>query len=529
MPSAFMALALAEIFRVGEAPMRWTFSEIMVHLPRRPAGRSLLRVFGLGGELGLEEIADVGPGQRFDHIGHLGQDLGHLARDLGRAEVLVPADDDDLVDLGQGLRHGPGQLGQDLDVGVEDGGLGVLLPGLGLLHHGLGLGAALGPDLVGLGQALELHGFGFALGLGGDPELFGLGLGLDLVFPGVGRLDDRRFELPLLAGDLELLGLDGLFLLDLLDLGLFLLQVLADPVALELVGEIGLGLLGVDEDLGLGLLGLVLPLGLGDQGLGLKAGHLGFLAGLGGLDDRFLLGLGLGDGRVALGGGDLGLAQGIDVALRVADVLEGEGEHDQAHPAKSAWTAATTRLRELLAAAVDLLDRHAADDLADFAFEDVDGHVADAVAADPQELLGGEVDGLVGRADLDLGRGLGHDRNAAAGQDLGRADGHGDDVHGEDIDLFHPGPDEDAAAEAVAVADLLRRPVGQGDGVLAAPGDDEGLVRPDLAVTQGQDQDDEGEEDDDGAGDDEPGCQWHDDLLGRTPRVPGEIRKKDLY
>ena len=245
-----------------------------------------------------------------------------------------------------------------------------------------------------------------------------------------------------------------------------------------------------------------------------------------GLDDRFLLGLGLGDGRVALGGGDLGLAQGIDVALGVADVLEGEGQHGQAHLGEVPLDGLDDAAGELLAAAVDLLDRHAADDLADLAFEDVDGHVADAVAADAQELLGGPVDGLVGRIDLDLGRGLGHDRDAAVGQDLGRADGHGDDVHGEDVDLFHAGPDEDAAAEAVAVADLLLRPVGQGDRVLAAPGDDEGLVGPDLPVLQGHDQDDEGEEDDDGAGEDEPGCQDHDDLLGRTPLNEGEISKK---
>src|SRR4030067_1131983 len=234
MPSAFMALALAEIFRVGEAPMRWTFSEIMVHLPRRPAGRSLLRVFGLGRELGLEELPDVGPRQGLDDLGHLGQDLGDLARDLGRAEVLVPADDDDLVDLGEGLRHGFGQLGQDLDVAVEDGGLGVFLPGLGLLHHGLGLGAALGPDLVGRGQPLELEGFGLAFRFGDDPVFLGLGLGLDLVLAGVGRLDDGRLELLLLAGDLEALDLDGLFLLDLLDLGLLLLEVLAQAVALEI-------------------------------------------------------------------------------------------------------------------------------------------------------------------------------------------------------------------------------------------------------------------------------------------------------
>src|SRR4030065_2091341 len=73
-PSTFMALALAEIFRVGEAPMRWTFSEIMVHLTRPPAGRSLLRVLDLGRELGLEELADVGSRQRLEHGGPLGHD-----------------------------------------------------------------------------------------------------------------------------------------------------------------------------------------------------------------------------------------------------------------------------------------------------------------------------------------------------------------------------------------------------------------------------------------------------------------------
>src|SRR4030067_2332361 len=148
MTSGFMALALAEIFRVGEAPMRWTFSEIMVHLPRRPAGRSLLRVFGLGRELGLEELSALGPRQGLDDLGHLGQDLGDLARDLGRAEGLVPADDDDLVDLGEGLRHGLRPLGQDLDVAVDDGGPGVFLPGPGLLHYGLGLGAPPGPGAL---------------------------------------------------------------------------------------------------------------------------------------------------------------------------------------------------------------------------------------------------------------------------------------------------------------------------------------------------------------------------------------------
>jgi len=106
------------------------------------------------------------------------------------------------------------------------------------------------------------------------------------------------------------------------------------------------------------------------------------------------------------------------------------------------------------------------------------------------------VDGFVGGVDLDLGGGLGHDRDAAVSQNLGRPDRDGDDVHGEDVDLFHPGPDEDAAAQTVTVADLALGPVGQGQGPLAAAGYDQGLVRPDLPIPQGQDENDEGNEDD---------------------------------
>ena len=56
---------------------------------------------------------------------------------------------------------------------------------------------------------------------------------------------------------------------------------------------------------------------------------------------------------------------------------------------------------------------------------------------------------------------------------------------------------------------------------LLAPGDDERFVRPDLAVAQGQNEDDERQDGDDGADDDEPGCQVHDDLLQLNPRAEG--------
>ena len=144
-------------------------------------------------------------------------------------------------------------------------------------------------------------------------------------------LEDVGFELFLPALDLELLDLDGLFFFDHPDLGFFLLDLLAELVALELVGKVGLGLLLVDEDLGFGLLRLVFPLGLGDLGFGLEPGHFSFFPGLGRLDDGFFLAFGFGDGGVALGGGDQRLAQGVDIALGVAEFLEGEGQQDEAH------------------------------------------------------------------------------------------------------------------------------------------------------------------------------------------------------
>jgi hypothetical protein len=171
---------------------------------------------------------------------------------------------------------------------------------------------------------------------------------------------------------------------------------------------------------------------------------------------------------------------------------------------------------ELVAAAVDLLDRHGSDRLAHLAFEDVRRHVADSVLADPEELLGRDPDGGVGGIDLDLGHGVGQDGHAAVSQHFGGADGQGDDFHGQDVHGFHEGHDERPSAQAVAVADLLFRPVGPGDGFLAS-GDDQGLVRADLLVLLGHDQGKQAEHDDDGADQDQQGYQTHGNLLGLLP------------
>ncbi len=228
---------------------------------------------------------------------------------------------------------------------------------------------------------LELDGLGLAPGFGLDAILFGLGLGLDLVFAGIRGLADVGLQLLLTALDLQLLDLDGLLLLHKADLGFLELDGLAQAVALELIGVIGLGLFLVDGRQRFGLFGFVLPLGLGDEGLGLQAGHFGFLAGLGGSDDGLLLPLGLGDGGVALGCRDDRFAEGVEIALGIGEFLERESQQEDAHAGELILGRIHDALVEFRTAPVDLLHRHRPDDFPHLALQDGHRHVADTVLA----------------------------------------------------------------------------------------------------------------------------------------------------
>ena len=146
-------------------------------------------------------------------------------------------------------------------------------------------------------------------------NLRGVGQRLDLVALGVGGLLHVGFEFALLAQDFLLLQLDLLLLLDDVDLDFLGLHELAGLVLLQIVGEVGLGLLLVHRRLVLRDVRLIIALRLGDLRVG---GELRFLPGLRrlrGLDHRIAVGLGLGDDGVAFDLGDARFAERVEVAL----------------------------------------------------------------------------------------------------------------------------------------------------------------------------------------------------------------------
>ncbi len=152
-------------------------------------------------------------------------------------------------------------------------------------------------DNVGARKTGGLGGGRRAGGLGFQLELPGVGQRLDLVALGVGGLLHVGFQFALFAHDFLLLQLDLLLLLDDLHLHFLGLHELAGLVFLQIVGEVGLGLLLVHRRLVLRHVRLIIALRLGDLGVG---GELGFLPGLRGLrrlDHRVAVGLGLGDLR----------------------------------------------------------------------------------------------------------------------------------------------------------------------------------------------------------------------------------------
>ena len=200
--------------------------------------------------------------------------------------------------------------------------------------------------------------------------------------------------------------------------------------------------------------GLIIALRLGDLGVG---GELRFLPGLlrlRGTDLRIAVGLGLGDDGVAFDLGDARFAEGVEVALAVADVADGEADDAEAHVRHVAGGHFLDFLGEGVAVLVNFLDRHRAENRAQMAFERLRGDVADFVGALAQKLLRRRADGNIVALDLDLGHAVHLHRHAFAGIDLRRLHINGQQFQREDVHLLENRPDERAAALDDAEADL---------------------------------------------------------------------------
>ena len=352
---------------------------------------------------------------------------------------------------------------------------------------GFGLGDAGGLGDVGVGKARRLGGGGGARGLGFQLELAGVGQRFDLVTLGVGRLLHVGLEFLLPALDFLLLQLDLLLLLDDVDLDFLGLDELAGLEFLQIVSEVGLGFLLIHRRLVLGDVGLIIALGLGDLGVGDELGFLAGLGGLRGLDHGVAVGFGLGDDGVAFDLGDARLAQGVEVALAVANVADGEADNAQAHVGHVAGGDFLDFGGEGVAVLVNILDGHGAQNGAQMALQGLRGDVLDFVDGLAQELLGGGGDGDVVALDLDLRHAI-HRAPARLCwyRHPARLHINGQQFQRQDVHLFEHRPDEDAAAFDDAEADVAHRAVRINHAVFAA-GDDQHLVGADLGVAAGPD------------------------------------------
>jgi len=155
MPSACMALAFAATLKVGESPIRFAFSEIMMDLGRR--ARGYFSGLDSGLSLSLRNFFRSAPVRALTTSGSWAMTSATWPV-IRVVRGTCPADDDDLVDLAERLGHGLGHVGQDLHVHVEHRRVAVLVPGGGLLRHGLSFRSALLLDLLRLGLAFEPDG-----------------------------------------------------------------------------------------------------------------------------------------------------------------------------------------------------------------------------------------------------------------------------------------------------------------------------------------------------------------------------------
>jgi len=261
---------------------------------------------------------------------------------------------------------------------------------------------------------------------------------------------------------------DLFLVLDDADLDFLGLDQLAGFEFLQIIGEVGLGLLHVHGGLVLGDVGLVIALGLGDFGVGGELGLLAGLLGLGGADLGIPVGFGLGDDGVALDLGDAGFAQGIQIALPVADVADGEADDGEAHVGHVAGGHFLDFGGEGVAVLVDFLDGHGAENGAQMALEGLHGDVLDVIHGLAQKLFRRRGDGNIIALDLDLGHAVHAHGHALAGVNLGRLDVNGEQFEGEDVHLFQDGQYEAPAAFDDAEADFAPGAVRLDNGAFSA-------------------------------------------------------------
>ena len=122
--------------------------------------------------------------------------------------------------------------------------------------------------------------------------------------------------------------------------------------------------------------------------------------------------LGFADGGVAFDLRGPPLAEGVEVALLVADLLDRQDVNADAHLLEVQRRLRRQFLREALAIAVDLFDRQGTENRSQVAFERLEDDLLHDFVRHPEEALRSGLQRAVVAANLDVGDGLDRDRYA---------------------------------------------------------------------------------------------------------------------
>ncbi len=395
--------------------------------------------------------------------------------------------------------------------------------GLSLRLDDLSLGATLEPDNIRLGLTFEPGLLGLCLRPENLALAIGLGERLDALLLSLRRLQHRRDELLLAAGDLGLLDRNFTFLTNLLDADLLGNDALLLHVGLDLVGLLGDGPLLLDRAVVLRLLHLEVADGLSLLRLAQRLGRNLLLLGRGLRDTSFPHRLGAPDRGIALGlsHGDIGLpphdrdvrlAHVKDVFVRIGHLADRERHDLEAHLGHVLGDVRPHPVGDHLRLLHDRLDRELADDTAQVTFHHQPDQALHLRVVHREELLGRRQDTDRVRLHLDLGHGLDVHGDALIGvQVLRRRDIKAHQLQRELAALLDHRPDD-----LTASLDDLRP---------AEAVDDERLVRADLAVEPGDERRDQQENDDQYPDNNEDGHEIHENSLRFRPPSAGHHQK----
>src|SRR6185437_4649231 len=326
-------------------------------------------------------------------------------------------------------RHGANHIRQTGDQFVHHGRLVVFLVGFRLDVHGLGFRFTFLEDDVGFRFTLHADGVRAAFSFSNQALLFSFSQVEHALFFNFLLLQHGSDQLILVARNFSFLHFGLLLALNELDLYLLSDDLLLLDVLLDLICLVGLSLLLFDH---LGVFGsfhfqitrcfclfglrkclcqhtFLIGLGAGDGGCALRFGFF---------DSRVAFSFGGGNVGIALDAGDVRAAHVGDVLVLIANFLDGERDHFQAHLAHIGGAGGAHAVADHLRLFYNLLHRELADDAAQMTFHHQADQPFTLLRSLGEELLGRGLDGDFVRFDLELSHGFHADRDTLPGVEV---------------------------------------------------------------------------------------------------------------